>query len=176
MAEGDQEALGQLYDSTNRLVFGLIQRILGDPASAEEVTLEVYTQVWRQAPNYDPRRGTPSAWMLTIARSRAIDRLRSTEQTRRRQEPLDTVDAARATGRNPEESASEAERREVVTRALAELPDEQRQVIELAYYGGYSHSEIATKLSLPLGTVKTRTRLAMGRLRESLSSFEGELA
>lgn len=176
MADGDQEALGQLYDSTNRLVFGLIQRILGDPASAEEVTLEVYTQVWRQAPNYDPRRGTPSAWMLTIARSRAIDRLRSTEQTRRRQEPLDTVDTARATGRNPEESASEAERREVVTRALAELPDEQRQVIELAYYGGYSHSEIAAKLSLPLGTVKTRTRLAMGRLRESLSSFEGELA
>ena len=176
IASGDSEALSQLYDSSNRAVFGLIQRILNDPAGAEEVTLEVYTQVWRQAANYDPRRGTPSAWLLTIARSRAIDRFRSTDQTRRRQEPMELVELARDTGADPEESASAAERGALVRGALDRLPPEQRQVIELAYFGGYSHSEIAAQLQLPLGTVKTRTRLAMGRLREALSSLEGDIA
>jgi RNA polymerase sigma-70 factor (ECF subfamily) len=173
VAAGDQDALGQLYDSTHRSVFGLVLRILNDPAGAEEVTLEVYTQVWRQAANYDPRRGTPSAWMLTIARSRAIDRFRSTDQTRRRQEPLSSVETARAAGNDPEESASEAERRAIVRAALDTLPPEQREVIELAYFGGLSHSEIAAKCGLPLGTVKTRTRLAMVRLRSALSTLEG---
>jgi RNA polymerase sigma-70 factor (ECF subfamily) len=175
IAAGEQDALGQLYDSTNRTVFGLIVRILNDPAAAEEVALEVYTQVWRQASSYDPRRGTPSAWLLTIARSRAIDRFRSTDQARRRQEPLSTVETARADITDPEESASEAERRELVRAALDALPPEQREVIELAYFGGLSHSEIAERCSLPLGTVKTRTRLAMVRLRTALGSLEGDL-
>lgn len=175
IASGEQDALGQLYDSTHRAVFGLIQRILNDPAGAEEVTLEVYTQVWRQASNYDPRRGTPSAWILTIARSRAIDRFRSTDQTRKRQEPLSMVETARSSGIDPEQSASEAERRTLVRAALDTLPPDQRNVIELAYFGGFSHSEIAARLSLPLGTVKTRTRLAMGRLREALSTLEGDV-
>ena len=176
IAAGDQRALGELYDSTNRSVFGLVLRILNDPSNAEEVTLEVFTQVWRQAANYDPRRGTPSAWILTIARSRAIDRFRSTDQTRRRQEPLATVETARSDGADPEESASEAERREIVRSALDSLPPEQRQVIELAYFGGLSHSEIAAECSLPLGTVKTRTRLAMGRLRTALGTLGGGIA
>jgi RNA polymerase sigma-70 factor (ECF subfamily) len=173
VAAGDQDALGSLYDSTNRSVFGLVLRVLNDPAASEEVTLEVYTQVWRQAANYDPRRGTPSAWLLTIARSRAIDRFRSTDQTRRRQEPLSTVETARSDGANPEENAAEAERREIVRGALDTLPPEQREVIELAYFSGLSHSEIAERCSLPLGTVKTRTRLAMVRLRAALASLEG---
>ncbi len=175
IAAGDQDALGKLYDSTNRTVFGLIVRILNDPATAEEVALEVYTQVWRQAQNYDPRRGTPSAWLLTIARSRAIDRFRSTDQTRRRQEPLAAVEATHSDGIDPESSASEAERRELVRAALDTLPAEQREVIELAYFGGLSHSEIAERCSLPLGTVKTRTRLAMVRLRAALGSLEGDV-
>jgi len=176
IASGDQDALGSLYDSTNRAVFGLIVRVLNDPSAAEEVVLEVYTQVWRQAANYDPRRGTPSAWLLTIARSRAIDRFRATDQTRRRQEPLSTVETARSDDADPEESASEAERRELVRGALESLPPEQREVIELAYFSGLSHSEIAARCSLPLGTVKTRTRLAMVRLRAALGSLSGEVA
>jgi RNA polymerase sigma-70 factor (ECF subfamily) len=175
IASGDQDALGRLFDSTNRAVFGLVVRVLNDPAAAEEVVLEVYTQVWRQAANYDPRRGTPSAWLLTIARRRAIDRFRATDQTRRRQEPLSTVETARSDDADPEESASEAERRQLVRTALESLPPEQREVIELAYFGGLSHSEIAARCSLPLGTVKTRTRLAMVRLRSALGSLEGEV-
>lgn len=175
ISDGDQDALGQLYDETNRAVFGLAMRVLNDTGLAEEVTLEVYTQVWRQATAYDPRRGTPSAWILTIARSRAIDRFRATDQNRKRAEPLTTLETAESAGTDPESTASEAERRRIVRAALETLPTEQRQVIELAYFGGLSHSEIAETLQQPLGTVKTRTRLAMIRLREALSSLQGDL-
>lgn len=176
IAAGDESALGELYDTTSRPVFGLALRILNDPCAAEEVTLEVYTQVWRQAETYDARRGTPSAWILTIARSRAIDRFRSTDQTRRRADTLDVVETTPASGPGPETHAADAERREIVVAALDSLPAEQRAVIELAYFGGLSHSEIAEKLSQPLGTVKTRTRLAMMRLRDALKHLEGELS
>lgn len=172
IARGDQAALGQLYDTTHRQIFGFILRILGDPGAAEEVTLEVFMQIWRQAADYDLQRGTPSAWMMMMARSRAIDRFRSGDQERRRAEALDTVAAVRSKERSPEESAAQAERRHIVQQALSSLPPEQRQCIELAYYSGLSHSEIADKLSQPLGTVKTRIRLAMGRLREALQVFE----
>lgn len=172
IATGDQAALGRLYDATNRLVFGLILRILNDTGAAEEVTLEVYMQVWRQAADYDIRRGTPSAWLLMMARSRAIDRFRAGDQERRRAEALDTVTARSTNDISPEEQASETERRRIVQTALAALPPEQRQVIELAYFGGLSHSEISEKLSQPLGTVKTRIRLAMNRLRDALKLLD----
>ncbi len=176
MASGDESALGALYDQTSRPVFGLALRILNDPSAAEEVTLEVYSQVWRQAEAYDPRRGTPSAWLLTIARSRAIDRFRSTDQTRRRTDTLDVVESVSADEPGPDAHAADAERREIVRAALDSLPSEQRAVIDLAYFGGLSHSEIAEKLTQPLGTVKTRTRLAMMRLRDALKHLEGELS
>lgn len=176
IASGDESALGVLYDSTSRPVFGLALRILNDPCAAEEVTLEVYTQVWRQADSYDARRGTPSAWILTIARSRAIDRFRSTDQARRRADTLDAVEKATSMGPGPDAHAADAERREIVLAALDSLPPEQRAVIDLAYFGGLSHSEIAEKLTQPLGTVKTRTRLAMMRLRDALKHLEGELS
>ncbi|MBK6314150.1 MAG: sigma-70 family RNA polymerase sigma factor [Blastocatellia bacterium] len=176
MASGDESALGALYDQTSRPVFGLALRILNDPSAAEEVTLEVYSQVWRQAEAYDPRRGTPSAWLLTIARSRAIDRFRSTDQTRRRADTLDVVESVSADEPGPDAHAADAERREIVRAALDSLPSEQRAVIDLAYFGGLSHSEIAEKLTQPLGTVKTRTRLAMMRLRDALKHLEGELS
>ena len=173
VAAGDQAALATLYDTTNRLVYGLILRVLSDTSSAEEVLLDVYTQVWRQAASYDTTRGTPLAWLTTIARSRAIDRLRSGWQDQQRKEPLETLGDAVADAANPEETTVASERQRLVRAALAELSPEQREVIELAYYSGLSHSEIAEKLNQPLGTVKTRTRLGMMKLREALAPMLG---
>lgn len=169
IAQGDQTALAALYDSTHRLAYGLILRVLGDASSAEEVLLDVYTQIWRQAANYDTSRGGPLAWLMTIARSRAIDRLRSGWQERQRKEPLDLLSDRETEAATPEENTVVAERRKFVRAALNSLSPEQREVIELAYYGGLSHSEIAVKLNQPLGTVKTRTRLGMMKLREALA-------
>jgi RNA polymerase sigma-70 factor, ECF subfamily len=169
IASGDQSALATLYDSTNRLIFGLILRVLGDAGTAEEVLLDVYSQVWRQAATYDTDRGAPLAWLTTIARSRAIDRLRSGWQDQRRKEPLEVVGDAPDGAASPEDMTVAAERQQFVRQALAQLAPEQREVIELAYYSGLSHSEIAAKLKQPLGTVKTRTRLGMIKLREALA-------
>jgi RNA polymerase sigma-70 factor (ECF subfamily) len=174
VASGDQSALAALYDATNRLIYSLVLRVLGDMSSAEEVLMDVYTQVWRQAASYDANRGAPLAWMATIARSRAIDRLRSGWQDQHRKEPLDVLGDAPANAASPEESAVASERQRFVREALDLLTPEQRQVIELAYYSGLSHSEIAEKLNQPLGTVKTRTRLGMMKLREALAPLLGE--
>lgn len=167
IADEDQQAMSTLYDTTNRLVYGLLLRILSDPATAEEVLLDVYTQVWRQASRFDGTRGGPMAWITTIARSRAIDRLRSEKQNIQREESLETV-SQQATSENVEDDATNSELRTIIRRAMEELTPEQREVIELAYYGGMSQSEIALKLNQPLGTVKTRTRIGMMRLREAL--------
>jgi RNA polymerase sigma-70 factor, ECF subfamily len=175
VAEGDEQALASLYDTTSRTVYGLLLRVLSDPSSAEEVLLDVYAQVWRQAASYCPERGRPLAWLTTIARSRAIDRLRRSRNEQQRAVPLD--EAARAAGgESVEEGVRAGEVRAVVRAALDALTPEQRDVIELAYYGGMSHSEIAAARGLPLGTVKTRTRLGMMRLREMLKpAWEGIL-
>ena len=173
VAAGDQQALAALYDATSRTVYGLLLRILSDASAAEEVLLDVYTQVWRQAGAYSPARGTPLAWLTTIARSRAIDRLRRGRQEQRRTEPLEEG-AYGASGESAEDEVRAGEVRAVVRAALDALAPEQREVIELAYYGGMSHSEIAAARGLPLGTVKTRTRLGMMRLREMLRPvYEG---
>ena len=172
MAGGDQHAMSALYDATNRLVYGLVLRILSDPGIAEEVLLDVYMQVWRQSSSYDDKRGGPLAWITTIARSRAIDRLRSGSQ-RKREEPLDRADT-HSSPTNVEADAINSEMRALVRAALDQLSPEQREVIELAYYSGMSHSEIAGTLNQPLGTVKTRTRSGMVKLRESLQSLRDE--
>jgi RNA polymerase sigma-70 factor, ECF subfamily len=172
VAAGDQLALAALYDATNRLIYSLVLRVLGDMGSAEEVLID--TQVWRQAASYDANRGAPLAWMATIARSRAIDRLRSGWQDQHRKESLDVLGDTPANGSSPEEAAAASERQKLVREALNLLTSEQRQVIELAYYSGLSHSEIAEKLNQPLGTVKTRTRLGMMKLREALAPLLGE--
>ena len=174
VAAGDQSALAALYDATNRFIYSLILRVLGDMGSAEEVLIDVYTQLWRQAASYDANRGAPLAWMATIARSRAIDRLRSGWQDQHRKESLDVLGDAPANAASPEESAAASERQRFVREALNLLTPEQRRVIELAYYSGLSHSEIAEKLNQPLGTVKTRTRLGMMKLREALAPLLGE--
>lgn len=169
IAAGDQTALAQFYDVTNRLAFGLVLRILGDRSTAEEVLLDVYTQVWRQAGNYSRERGTPLAWLMTIARTRALDRLRAGRQEAQRKESLEAVADARSFAADPEETTASNEHQRLVRRALASLPTEQRQIIELAYFSGLSHSEIAAHLGQPLGTVKTRTRLGMMKLKELLA-------
>ena len=168
IAGGDQSALTALYDGTKRLLFGLVLRIVSDRASAEEVLLDVYTQVWRHANSYDPKRGGPMGWLMTIARTRAIDRLRAGKQQVQRQEPLEVAERETSKLDNPEEATVTAERQRLVRSALESLAPEQRQVIELAYYSGLSHSEIAATLGRPLGTIKTRTRLAMIKLSDLL--------
>jgi RNA polymerase sigma-70 factor, ECF subfamily len=175
VAGGDQQALASLYDATSRAVYGLLLRILADASAAEEVLLDVYAQVWRQANAYRRERGTPLAWLTAIARSRAIDRLRRGRLEQQRTGPLDlSATQVAAAGASVEEDVQARETGALVRAALDLLAPEQREVIELAYYGGMSHSEIAAARGLPLGTVKTRTRLGMMRLREMLRPvYEG---
>ena len=176
VADGDQFALTTLYDATSRLVFGLILRVVTDRSSAEEVLLDVYTQVWRQASTYDRKRGAPLAWLMTIARTRGIDRLRSGRHERLNKDSLDAIGEVTASTPSPEADTVTAERRQLVRSALETLSAEQREVIELAYYSGLSHSEIALQLGQPLGTVKTRTRLGMMKLRDTLRPMlEGQI-
>jgi RNA polymerase sigma-70 factor (ECF subfamily) len=175
VASGDELALASLYDETSRLVYGLLLRMLTDAGTAEEVMLDVYTQVWRQAGGYSRERGAPLAWLTTIARSRAIDRLRAGRAERQKTEPLD-LSLYRSAGRDDvEEEWSARETRARVRASLDTLAPEQREVIELAYFAGMSHSEIAAATGQPLGTVKTRIRSGMARLRDALKGiYEGE--
>jgi RNA polymerase sigma-70 factor (ECF subfamily) len=174
MAAGDQSAMGEFYDQTSPLVFGLAVRILGDPNTAEEVVLDVYAQVWRQAPGFDSSRGSPSAWLLTLARSRAIDQRRARRRDQAT-EPLESAGEVTASTPGPEALSVDSERRRFVQKALGTLSAELREVIHLAYFGGLSHSEIAGQLGQPLGTVKTRIRSAMMQLRDSLAPLNAPL-
>lgn len=166
MASGDQMSLAELYDQSSRLVFSLVMRILNDRGAAEEITLDTYHQVWRQAQHFDLQRGKPSSWILTIARNRAIDRLRSTARIRQQQTPLEEVELFLAVDDSPEESLATGERQRMVRLALAQLKPEERQLIEIAFFGGLTHQEISGQFNLPLGTVKTRIRSGMLKLRE----------
>jgi RNA polymerase sigma-70 factor (ECF subfamily) len=167
MAAGDQDALAALYDQTSRLVFGLTLRVLRDRATAEEVLLDVYKQAWRQASLYDERRGTPTGWLLKIAHSRAVDRVRVIRREREVEKAI-AEGADAGVGVDPEEATVLSEQRRLVRSALASLPPEQREVLQLAYYAGMSQTEIASRLDLPLGTVKTRVRLGMAKMRDLL--------
>lgn len=168
VAAGDQLAMTSLYDTSSRTLYGLLLRILNEHALAEEVLLDVYMQVWRQAASYDEGRGSPMAWMLTIARSRAIDRLRSGRQELLLRESFEGFEENARSESDVEEAAAMAEVQVKIRDALETLPAEQREVIELAYYDGLSHSEIALQLEQPLGTIKTRIRLGMTKLRDIL--------
>jgi len=160
VAQGDQLALAAFYDATSTLVYGLAMRMLGNTATAEEVTLDVYTQVWRQAASYNQERGAPSVWLFVLTRSRALDRLRSAAQEQKRLTALEVAETPPPIS-TPEESSMVTERRRLVQTAFATLVPEQRHVLELAYFSGLSHYDIAAQLGLPVGTVKTRLRLGM---------------
>jgi RNA polymerase sigma-70 factor (ECF subfamily) len=166
MTAGDREAFALFYDRYAPIVFPLILRIVRERADASDVLQEVFWEAWRDAGRYDPGRGSPEAWVVTRARTRAIDRIRS---TRRRSEtfgtPLDEALAA-APADPAGDAAERAEDRGIVRGALDRLPPAQREVIELAYYGGLTQTEIADRLKQPLGTVKTRIRLGLERLRD----------
>jgi len=170
IASGDAAALSDLYDLSSRFVYGICLKVLRNAADAEEVTLDVYTQAWRQASRFDADRGEPLAWLLMLARSRAIDRLRSRGGVRRHEEDLEQVRDLASPGVDPETGSSLAQRASTVRAALAGLPAEQREVIELAYFEGLTHTEIAEKLAQPLGTTKSRIRLALARMRQTLGS------
>jgi RNA polymerase sigma-70 factor, ECF subfamily len=173
MRAGDEKALGRLYDATSPLVHGLVLRITGDAGAAEEVTGDVYLQAWRQADRYDRSRGAPTTWLLTLARSRAIDRVRQEATAKRRQAPLGDeilVDDHQS----PFQESAAREERERVRAALDAIPPKQRQAIELAFYAGLSHVEIADRLKEPLGTVKTRIRQGMIKLAQLLQEVGPE--
>lgn len=166
VARGDEQAIAALYDRYRVILFGLILRILHSQPEAEDVLQEVFLQVWRRASDFDETRGRPFTWLVTLARSRAIDRLRSLDSRDRT-----ATEAARATPDSISDAATDAvksEQGEIVRSALAQLPEEQRRALVLAYFEGLTQSEIAARLNSPLGTVKTRMRAGMIRLRELL--------
>lgn len=170
IAAGDRDAFSRFYDLTAPMAFGLIRRVLRDPEAAAEVLQEVFWQVWQDASRYDPTRGSPEAWLVTRAKTRAIDRLRS--MRRRDRTFVAPVDESVAQRREEpaENPAVVAEDKSLVQTALAQLPEAQRRVIELAFFEGLTQSEIATRLGEPLGTVKTRARLGLDRLRGVLGA------
>ncbi|MEP6921410.1 MAG: sigma-70 family RNA polymerase sigma factor [bacterium] len=166
VARGDEAALARLYDRYRLILFGLLVRILNSREEAEDVLQEVFLQVWRRAGDFDEQRGRPFTWLVTLARSRAIDRLRALAS---RQRLADS--AAKETSPEATDAVADTlhqEQKEIVARALADLPEEQRHTLKLAYFEGLTQSEIAAKLDTPLGTVKTRMRTGMMKLRELL--------
>jgi len=179
MAAGDEQALGAFYDRWRDQVYGLVLHVVREPADAEDVMEEVFWQAWRQAERFDASRAGVGTWLLTIARSRALDRRRALNRSREEAEPAPDegrraeyergVAEAVQDVPGPAEAAEGAERRALVAAALGTLPAEQRQALELAYFGGLSQSEIAERTGQPLGTVKTRMRLAMVKMREKLA-------
>jgi RNA polymerase sigma-70 factor (ECF subfamily) len=170
IADRRQDALGALYDRYAPLLLALTRRILGNPADAEEVVQETLLQVWGQAGRYDPRRSSVATWLVLLARSRAIDLLRSRRVRERAVEAAG--EETLGVHASPEGPAAVwyEERRSRVLAALAQLPADQRHVLELAFFGGLSQREIADLTGTPLGTVKTRTLLAMRKLRQALRS------
>ncbi len=167
-AAGDHASFASLYDSLAPTVYGVVRRVLRDPAQAEEVTQEVFVEIWRQAARYDPARGSVRTWAVTIAHRRAVDRVRSEQSRRDRQQAV----AAKAVDppATPEDDAIDSDDRRRARAAMATLPAAQREALELAYYHGLTHVQIADRLDVALGTVKTRIRDGLIRLRSNLGA------
>lgn len=180
LALGEERALGELYDRHGAVAYSLACAIVRDATDAEEVVADAFAQMWRGAAAFDPQRGTVAAWITTIVRTRSLDLLRA---QRRRARVLDEVLAEEGNSPGtpspedtPDRNAERAEVRDLVRRSLADLPAPQRRVLELAYFGGLSQSEIAEMLSEPLGTVKTRMRAGLDKLRTALRPILGSEA
>jgi len=174
MATGDERALGELYDRHGATAYAVAHAIVGERADAEEVVADAFGQMWRSAARFDPARGSVGAWLATITRTRALDLLRARGRRTRAIERAASLsdEGVAAPLARPEASPDHApeldEARRLVQQSLLELPLPQRRVIELAYFGGLSHSEIAAQLQEPLGTIKTRMRTGLEKLRVSL--------
>jgi RNA polymerase sigma-70 factor (ECF subfamily) len=180
LAQGDERALGLLYDRYGAVLYAVAYRIVGQKADAEEVVMEAFAQAWREAPRFDAARGSVAAWLSMMSRSRALDQVRSHSRRARITEAAgrdapESGPAMSAGSPLPNEPVEAAERRRAVQGALAELAPPQRVAIELAYFEGLSQSEVAERLKEPLGTIKTRMRLGMQKLRDALKPyyFEG---
>ncbi len=166
-ARGDRDAFAEVYDATAGRVYGLVLRVVRDPAQAQEVTQEVYLELWQLASRYDPARGSALSWILTLAHRRAVDRVRSAEAVTRRDAAYQSQNHLVEHDSTADLAHASLEARRVRT-ALAALPPIQREAIELAYLGGYTHREVAGLLDLPLGTAKTRIRDGLIRLRDTI--------
>jgi len=167
VAQGDQLAFAELYDRTSSRVFGLVKRLLRDHAQSEEVTQEIFLEIWQTATRYEPGKGGAMSWMLTMTHRRAVDRVRASQASRDRDVRIGIRDHAPAFDSVTEnvEIRIESER---VKDAMQRLTELQRQAVSLAYFGGYTHSEVSQMLKVPIGTVKTRLRDGMIRLRDEL--------
>lgn len=179
VAKKDSSALSILYDLTSPQLYGLIHYLVKDPLLAEEILSDTYLCIWRIAGTYNQDRGKPITWLLILARSRAFDRLRSYKEAKIRNHNVSLTDNITAINlvneiSSPEKTFFDKERQEKVQYALEKLPSEQRQVIELAYYLGFSHKEIAEETKQPVGTVKTRIRMGTGKLKELLKPLIGD--
>ncbi len=180
MAGGDERALAALYDRYGAILFALAYRILGNRDDADEVVLETFTQAWKGAATYSGSRGTVAAWLVVLGRSRALDRLRargrhtSAVERAAASAPVGETPGMGQPADDPSRRGELAEGRNAVLSALKELPDAQRDCIRLAYYDGLTQTEIAARLSEPLGTVKTRMRLGMMKLKEILIPMAAE--
>lgn len=170
MARGDRgPALEEFYARYAGLAMALLLRILGSRAEAEELLQELFVELWRRAPQYDPARASVGTWVTTIARSRGLDALRARRRRFRDQEvPSDDVSVPAPADQRPDEQVSQSQRSEAVRAALADLSPDQRQVVEYSYFRGLSHTEIANELGIPVGTVKSRILAAMKLLREAM--------
>ena len=174
VAKGEHHALSQLYDQSSTVLFSLALRILGNREEAADVLQEIYLDVWRKVVRYDVGRGTPIAWLITLTRSRALDRLRTRgPRTLRQMSPAidDAQTSLTGRGSGPFDSQTDEELRNLIREAWANLPQIQQQVIELTYYEGLPSTEIAVKLNQSVETVKTCIALGMSQLRESLQSY-----
>jgi RNA polymerase sigma-70 factor, ECF subfamily len=175
MVDGDADALAELYDRFAPLVLAVTRRILGGAGEAEEALQEAFLQAWNQADRYAPGRSSVSTWLLLIARTRSLDRLRSRGSRDRVAQAAAAEPPSVDTSSRVDDHVLHRERSQRVRQALAELPEEQRRVLELAFYEGLSQSEIALHTGAPLGTVKTRALLGMKKLREALRNEVREL-
>lgn len=166
-ARGDEQAFARLYDATATRAFGLAVRVVRDPAQAEEVVQESFLDIWRSASRFDPDRGSAIGWMLTIVHRKSVDRVRSAEASTRRDETYHQQNQPIAHDATAEAAQASLEAHRV-RGALATLTEVQREALELAYFGGYTHTEVASMLDLPVGTAKTRIRDGLIRLRDAM--------
>ena len=174
VAAGDQEAFAAIFDRHSPIVLGVLMRMMRDKSLAEEILQEAFLQAWRQAASYRPQKATPRGWLVMLARSRALDRLRADRARRGREDA--TARQGGAAALVPAEGPKrleEEERRRTVSSILERLPEAQRRCIELAYFDGLSHTQIAESLEEPLGTIKSRLRFGMQKLREVLTAEAG---